>query len=81
MGLPFGEAALLFSQLTVGDGIVSQIPAYLFQQQQELLSHGRLLKVILGLTLLDSFLDRQSYCTLVLRPFSYSALLRLSMIC
>jgi len=29
MGLPFNEAALLFSQLTVGDGIVSQIPALL----------------------------------------------------
>lgn len=29
MGLPFGEAALLFSQLTVGDGIVSQVPALL----------------------------------------------------
>lgn len=29
MGLPFGEAAQLFSQLTVGDGIVSQIPALL----------------------------------------------------
>ena len=29
MGLPFGEAAMLFSQLTVGDGIVSQIPALL----------------------------------------------------
>ena len=29
MGLPFGEAAILFSQLTVGDGIVSQIPALL----------------------------------------------------
>ena len=29
MGLPFGEAAVLFSQLTVGDGIVSQIPALL----------------------------------------------------
>ncbi|AYC29257.1 flagellar biosynthesis protein FlhA [Paenisporosarcina cavernae] len=29
MGLPFSEAALLFSKLTVGDGIVSQIPALL----------------------------------------------------
>lgn len=29
MGLPFGEAAVLFSQLTVGDGIVSQVPALL----------------------------------------------------
>ncbi|NYF24246.1 flagellar biosynthesis protein FlhA [Sporosarcina sp. JAI121] len=29
MGLPFAEAAVLFSQLTVGDGIVSQIPALL----------------------------------------------------
>jgi len=29
MGLPVGEAAMLFSQLTVGDGIVSQIPALL----------------------------------------------------
>ncbi|CAM3077128.1 flagellar biosynthesis protein FlhA [Filibacter tadaridae] len=29
MGLPFAEAAMLFSQLTVGDGIVSQIPALL----------------------------------------------------
>lgn len=29
MGLPFGEAAMLFSQLTVGDGIVSQVPALL----------------------------------------------------
>ncbi|MBE1553446.1 flagellar biosynthesis protein FlhA [Sporosarcina limicola] len=29
MGLPFAEAATLFSQLTVGDGIVSQIPALL----------------------------------------------------
>lgn len=29
MGLPFNEAAVLFSQLTVGDGIVSQIPALL----------------------------------------------------
>lgn len=29
MGLPFGEAALLFSTLTVGDGIVTQIPALL----------------------------------------------------
>ncbi|MEG0259000.1 MAG: flagellar biosynthesis protein FlhA [Lysinibacillus sp.] len=29
MGLPFGEAALHFSKLTVGDGIVSQIPALL----------------------------------------------------
>lgn len=29
MGLPFNEAAMLFSQLTVGDGIVSQIPALL----------------------------------------------------
>lgn len=29
MGLPFGEAATHFSKLTVGDGIVSQIPALL----------------------------------------------------
>lgn len=29
MGLPFAEAATKFSQLTVGDGIVSQIPALL----------------------------------------------------
>lgn len=29
LGLPFNEAAILFSQLTVGDGIVSQIPALL----------------------------------------------------
>ncbi|MET3697968.1 flagellar biosynthesis protein FlhA [Bacillus oleivorans] len=29
MGLPFGEAAVTFSLLTVGDGIVSQIPALL----------------------------------------------------
>lgn len=29
MGLPFAEAATRFSQLTVGDGIVSQIPALL----------------------------------------------------
>lgn len=29
MGLPFGEAAAKFSLLTVGDGIVSQIPALL----------------------------------------------------
>ncbi|WP_339249723.1 flagellar biosynthesis protein FlhA [Sporosarcina sp. FSL W8-0480] len=29
MGLPFAEAAMKFSQLTVGDGIVSQIPALL----------------------------------------------------
>ena len=29
MGLPFGEAAVLFSTLTVGDGIVTQIPALL----------------------------------------------------
>ncbi|MEK3935064.1 flagellar biosynthesis protein FlhA [Sporosarcina sp. FSL W7-1349] len=29
MGLPFAEAATLFSQLTVGDGIVSQVPALL----------------------------------------------------
>lgn len=29
MGLPFGEAAMLFSTLTVGDGIVTQIPALL----------------------------------------------------
>ncbi|WP_313234475.1 flagellar biosynthesis protein FlhA [Sporosarcina ureae] len=29
MGLPFAEAALQFSTLTVGDGIVSQIPALL----------------------------------------------------
>ncbi|MHA6258725.1 flagellar biosynthesis protein FlhA [Sporosarcina sp. CAU 1771] len=29
MGLPFAEAAMLFSSLTVGDGIVSQIPALL----------------------------------------------------
>lgn len=29
MGLPFGEAAMLFSRLTVGDGIVTQIPALL----------------------------------------------------
>ncbi|HWO77972.1 MAG TPA: flagellar biosynthesis protein FlhA [Bacillus sp. (in: firmicutes)] len=29
MGLPFGEAARTFSLLTVGDGIVSQIPALL----------------------------------------------------
>ncbi|MFC4409200.1 flagellar biosynthesis protein FlhA [Chungangia koreensis] len=29
LGLPFSEAAALFSQLTVGDGIVSQIPALL----------------------------------------------------
>ncbi|MEK5146586.1 flagellar biosynthesis protein FlhA [Psychrobacillus sp. FSL K6-4615] len=28
-GLPFGEAAVLFSTLTVGDGLVSQIPALL----------------------------------------------------
>lgn len=29
MGLPFGEAAMIFSRLTVGDGIVTQIPALL----------------------------------------------------
>ncbi|TQR20936.1 flagellar biosynthesis protein FlhA [Psychrobacillus vulpis] len=29
LGLPFGEAAVLFSTLTVGDGLVSQIPALL----------------------------------------------------
>ena len=29
MGLPFAEAATKFSQLTVGDGIVSQLPALL----------------------------------------------------
>ncbi|MDS9470598.1 flagellar biosynthesis protein FlhA [Sporosarcina pasteurii] len=29
MGLPFGEAAAVFTRLTVGDGIVSQIPALL----------------------------------------------------
>jgi flagellar biosynthesis protein FlhA len=29
MGLPFAEAAVLFSTLTVGDGIVTQIPALL----------------------------------------------------
>lgn len=29
MGLPFAEAAILFSTLTVGDGIVTQIPALL----------------------------------------------------
>ena len=29
MGLPFAEAAVLFSTLTVGDGLVSQIPALL----------------------------------------------------
>lgn len=29
MGLPVGEAAILFSTLTVGDGIVTQIPALL----------------------------------------------------
>jgi flagellar biosynthesis protein FlhA len=28
-GLPFGEAAVLFSTMTVGDGLVSQIPALL----------------------------------------------------
>ena len=28
-GLPFGEAAVLFSTLTIGDGLVSQIPALL----------------------------------------------------
>ena len=28
-GMPFGEAAALFTKLTIGDGLVSQVPAFL----------------------------------------------------
>ena len=63
MGLPFGEAAVLFSQLTVGDGIVSQIPALLISTATGLWSHARHLKGIWVLILLISCLDNRNCFT------------------
>lgn len=52
-GLPFGEAAVKYSQLTVGDGIVSQIPALLISTATGIVvtraaSNGNLGSDILG---------------------------------
>ena len=36
-GMPLGEAAALFTKLTIGDGLVSQIPAFLISVAAALL--------------------------------------------
>lgn len=38
MGMPIGEAAELFTKLTIGDGLVSQVPAFLISLAAGLLS-------------------------------------------
>jgi flagellar biosynthesis protein FlhA len=59
MGLPFGEAAQKFSLLTVGDGLVAQIPALLISVATGILVTRSASEQDLGSDVADQILDQR----------------------
>ena len=71
MGLPFAEAAVLFSTLTVGDGIVTQIPALLISTATGIVVTRAASEGNLGGDITKQLLDSPNFYTLRRRLYFY----------